>query len=154
MERLTHDWKSRVCGFKPSTGRSQTCIQALLIPLDFRFWLWILKVLPVGSFSNLNVATIKQTGIKGISKTKLAKMLTEAPTHLTAHRLVGFELVSRLILCQGTRGHGDKGHGDTGTRGHGDTGRGQGTRGQGTRGQGDKGTRGQGRAVDGDSNLT
>ena len=30
------------------------------------FWIlepWILKVLPVGSFSNLNVATIKQNGI-------------------------------------------------------------------------------------------
>jgi len=97
---------------------------------------------PVGSFSNLNVATIKQTGIKGISKTKLAKMLTEAPTHLTAHRLVGFESLT-VDSMPGTRGHGDKGtrgHGDTGTRGHGRGTRGQGTRDKGTRGQGDKGT--------------
>jgi len=151
MERLTHDWKSRVWALShqpDAIADLYSSASHTILILDFGFD----SESPVGSFSNLNVATIKQTGIKGISKTKLAKMLTEAPTHLTAHRLVGFELVSRLILCQG---HGDTGTRDTGTRGHGtrDTGR-DGTRGQGTRGQGDKGTRGQGRAVDGDSNLT
>ena len=52
-------------GDRSSSLREVNCRTMMLIPfwiLDFGFW--IMKVLPLGSFSNLSVATIKQNGIK------------------------------------------------------------------------------------------
>jgi len=71
-------------------------------------------------------------------------MLTEAPTHLTAHRLVGLRASLTVDSMPRTRGHGGQGDGNTGT---GDTG----TRRTGDKGTRDKGTRGQGDGTRGGS---